>query len=133
MNDAGNNPPAPDGETGRRSPGANPDVPESDPSANNGRRGRRGRNRAGRNGGVRSNKFKGECEGLSGYVYDSGMPHSNQDLFATTTRKIGEYVAKTFDHAGEFRLGMVNLNLPPLNLPLPSHYKVRYSESSEVL
>ena len=50
-------------------------------------------------------------------VYDSGLPNSSQDLFTTTTERIGEYVAKTYEHAGEFRTGLTNLSFPHLEKP----------------
>ena len=53
--------------------------------------------------------FKSSVEGLEDAVYDSGLPNSSQDLFTTTTKCIGEYVAKTYEHAGEFRTGLLAL------------------------
>ena len=50
-------------------------------------------------------------------MYDSGLPNSSQDLFTTTTERLGEYVAKTYDHAGEFRTGLMNLSFPSLKKP----------------
>ena len=48
-------------------------------------------------------RFKSMVEGLEDAVYDSGLPNSSQHLFTITTERIGEYVAKTYEHAGEFR------------------------------
>ena len=50
-------------------------------------------------------------------VYDSGLPNSSQDLFTTTTERIGEYVARTYEHVGEFQTGLVNLSFPTLVKP----------------
>ena len=93
------------------------DDPEEASNAGRGRRQRR--NRGSRNGPQRENKFKGKCEELAGHVYDTGHPHGNQDLFINTTKEIAEYVAREYTHAGEFRLGMMNLELPPLTPPTP--------------
>ena len=79
------------GENAQRAPAGVPDNIESDPNTSGGR-GRRNKNKN-RGGPNRGSRFKGECEALTGYVYDSGMPHSNQDLFVTTTKKIAEYVS----------------------------------------
>ena len=62
-------------------------------------------------------RFKSSVEGLEDAVYDSGLPNSSQDLFTTTTERLGEYVAKTYDHAGEFRTGLMNLAFPSLKKP----------------
>ena len=61
--------------------------------------------------------FKSSVEGLEDAVYNSGLPNSSQDLFTTTTEQIGEYVAKTYEHAGEFRTGLMNLSFPILEKP----------------
>jgi hypothetical protein len=44
---------------------------------------------------------------------------SGKDSFAKTTREISEYVGREFDDAGEFRTGMVELQLCPLDEPAP--------------
>ena len=54
---------------------------------------------------------------LQDVVYDSGLPNSSQDLFTTTTERIGKYVAKTYEHAGEFRTALMNLSFPILEKP----------------
>ena len=61
--------------------------------------------------------FKSSVEGLEDVVYNSRLPNSSQDLFTTTTERIGEYVAKTYEHAGEFRTGLMNLSSPILEKP----------------
>ena len=91
---------------------------ENDNSSPNEGRGRGRRHRRKNNDASRAVKFKGKCPDIQG-VYDVGLPHSNQDLFITTTKEIAEYVAGKFENAGEFRLGLVNLQLPPLVLPAP--------------
>lgn len=67
--------------------------------------------------GVPGPRFKGKCQDLGNNVYDTGLPNSNQDLFAITTREIAEYVAKMYDHAGEFRMGLINLELEDIQQP----------------
>ena len=61
--------------------------------------------------------FKSSVEGLEDVVYNSRLPNNSQDLFTTTTERIGEYVAKTYEHAGEFRTGLMNLSSPILEKP----------------
>ena len=61
--------------------------------------------------------FESSVEGLEDAVYDSGLPNSSQDLLNTTTERIGEYVARTYEHTGEFRTGLVNLSFPILVKP----------------
>ena len=76
-------------------------------------RGKRGK----RNAQPRNNRFKGQCADLEYVTYDTTANLTNQDLYTTTTRKLGEYIARTYDRAGEFRLGMINLKLPTIDLP----------------
>ena len=73
-------------------------------------------------GGCRNNRtpqshFKSLVEGLEEVVYDSGLPNSSQDLFTTTTEQIGEYVAKTYEHEGDFCTRLAALSFPPLKKP----------------
>ena len=75
------------------------------------RRNRRRQSDCGRNQTMHT-RFRSSVEGLEDAVYDSGLPNSSQDLFTTTTERLGEYVAKTYDHAGEFRMGLMNLSFP---------------------
>ena len=62
-------------------------------------------------------RFKSSGDGLEDAVYDCGLPNSSQDLFTTTTECIGEYVAKIYEHAGEFQTGLMNLSFPNLEKP----------------
>ena len=62
-------------------------------------------------------RFKSSVEGLEEAVYDSGLPNSSQNLFTATTEQIGEYVAKTYEHAGKFQTGLAALSFPPLKKP----------------
>ena len=86
---------------------------------------RRGRQRNAQN---KHNRFKGQCSDLEFITYDTTGNLTNQDLYTTTTRKIGEYVAKTFERAGEFRLGMVNLKLAAIDLPTSPSAKATTAE-----
>ena len=109
----------------------------------------RGRNRGGRGRGSQppssqlGRGFKGKNPDLQGHVYDVGLPNSNNDLFSKTTKEIGEYVARTIDGAGEYRLAMIDMVLPSLDEPsipsIPSggseptwvdreQYKYKYAE-----
>jgi hypothetical protein len=42
---------------------------------------------------------------------------AGKDTFLKTTREIAEYVGRTFDDAGEFRTGLVEMSLPELIEP----------------
>ena len=75
--------------------------------------------------------FKSSVEGLEDAVYDSGLPNSSQDLFTTTTERLGEYVAKTYDHTGEFRNGLMNLSFPPLKKPLDPGKDPTFAQQQE--
>ena len=103
--------------------GANgaPDMQKSlgqdsgDQTDNHQRHGRgRGRNNDQR---PKRTKFKGGCSAIEDYVYDVGQPTSNQELYSTTTKKIAEYIARTYDRAGEFRNAFTNLKFEPLDRP----------------
>jgi hypothetical protein len=87
--------------------------------------------------------FKGKATDLHGFIYDVGLPNSNNDLFSKTTKEIAEHVSRTIEGAGDFHLAMVSLTLPtlmppsaPANAPgtkEPSwvdkeQYKLQYSE-----
>ena len=65
------------------------------------------------------NKFIGKFLALDGYVYDAGLPNSNQDLFAMTMDEIAEYISREYNQAWEFTLGLVELNLLGLVAPVP--------------
>ena len=98
-----------------------------------------GHNRGNRNSRNRSNgeprtkktKFKGACEPIEDYVYDTGQPTSNQELYSTTTKKIAEYIARTYDGAGEFRNALVNLKFDPLIKPKVVDYATKYDKDNK--
>ena len=92
-----------------------------------GRGGRRNRNNRGRSnrGGhpdTRRSKFKGKCEEISDFVYDTGIADDSKELFKNTTREIAEYVSRNYDKAGEFRLALIQMELPAIDEPTaPAH------------
>jgi hypothetical protein len=105
-------------------------------------RGGRGNNNNNNNSTTRG-PFKGKATDLHGFIYDIGLPNSNNDLFSKTTKEIAEHVSRTIEGAGDFRLAMVDLTFPTLVLPStpvnelgttePSwvnkkQYKLEYSE-----
>ena len=88
----------------------------NDQSDNNQRSGRN-KGRSSDNSRPKKTKFKGGCSAIEDYVYDVGQPTSNQELYSTTTKKIAEYIARTYDRAGEFRNALINLKFEPLDRP----------------
>jgi hypothetical protein len=64
----------------------------------------------------RESKFEGKCPELKKSVYDVV---TGKDTFVQTTREIAKYVGREFDDAGEFRMGMVEMALRPLEEPAP--------------
>jgi hypothetical protein len=70
--------------------------------------------RTARRKGHRENRFEGKCAEIKDSVYDVV---SGKDTFLKTTREIAEYVSRTYENAGEFRTGMVDLSLPTLHKP----------------
>ena len=86
-----------------------PDRPVSG-QANRRNRGRRNNQQTP----ARESRFEGACEDLKGSVYDAT---SGKDTFLKTTRKIAEYVSREYSDAGEFRLAMMDMNLPDLVEP----------------
>ena len=71
-------------------------------------------NRGRRNATPRETRFEGSYEDLKGSIYDVT---AGKDTFLKTTRKIAEYVGREYTDAGEYRLAMINLNLPTLVEP----------------
>ena len=76
--------------------------------------------------------LQGSVEGLEDAVYDSGLPNSSQDLFTTTTERIDEYVAKTYEHVGEFRTGLMNLSFPILEKPHDPGKDPTFTQQQEI-
>jgi hypothetical protein len=87
--------------------------PRSERDADSGQSIRRN-NRNRRNTNARETRFEGSCEDLKGSVYDVT---TGKGTFLKTTRKIAEYVGREYSGAGEYRLAMINLNLPALVEP----------------
>ena len=73
-----------------------------------------GRGRNQRRQGNRHSRFDGECDYLKRAVYDVA---AGRDTFMKTTRSIAEYVGRSYDNASDFRTGMVNLELPAVDVP----------------
>ena len=74
----------------------------------------------GRGGGHVENavRFSGQIPELKGFVYDATTGStSRQDLWATVTEAIGEYVAVHYTDAGDYRTGLPDLSLPTLEEP----------------
>jgi hypothetical protein len=87
--------------------------------------------------------FKGKATDLHGFIYDIGLPNSNNNMFSKTTKEIAEHVSRTIEGAGDFRLAMFDLTFPtlvppstPVNEPGTTElswvdkeqYKLEYSE-----
>ena len=81
-----------------------------------------------RNTQPRNNQFKGQCTELEYVTYDMTANLTNQDLYTTMTQKLGDYITRTYDRAGEFRLGMMNLKLPTIDLPTSPSAKATTAE-----
>ncbi len=59
-------------------------------------------------------------EGKWGHIYDVSRGFNKQgETFQKTTREIAEYIGRDFDEGGEFRTGLVKLDLPQLTEPVP--------------
>jgi Reverse transcriptase (RNA-dependent DNA polymerase) len=92
-------------------------------SSNNGRRNRRlgrsGRKHANREAEVDAKaKISGKIDQLEGHIYDVASS-SPTDSFTRTTEEIALYVSSNLDKAGEYRIGLVNMYLPPVPRPVP--------------
>ena len=81
------------------------------------RRGGRGNNNNNNNNNTTCGPFKGKATDLNGFIYDVGLPISNNVLFSKTTKEIAEYVSCTIEGAGDFHLAMVDLAFPVMALP----------------
>eukprot|EP00521_Asterionellopsis_glacialis_P009862 CAMPEP_0195281132 /NCGR_PEP_ID=MMETSP0707-20130614/574_1 /TAXON_ID=33640 /ORGANISM="Asterionellopsis glacialis, Strain CCMP134" /LENGTH=311 /DNA_ID=CAMNT_0040339981 /DNA_START=103 /DNA_END=1035 /DNA_ORIENTATION=- len=93
-----------------------PQKGNSNPNGGPDNRNNRRRNRHPRNTN-RSNRYEGKCEPIKRSVYDVTAGTNSTDLFANTTKAIAEYIATEYDDAGEYRNGLVELNLPTLTKP----------------
>ena len=109
MNSSSNASPPPPGPDPKPGEGSDANKPKNN---HNRRKNRRG------GGGFGQPKFKGMTDALKGHVYDvSNQDSRNTDSYQKTTRVISEYIASTFENAGEFRMGLVNLHLDELTEP----------------
>jgi hypothetical protein len=90
----------------------------SDPKASvNNSTNTEGRRRSDRRNHRDGGKFEGKCADLKTSTYD--VTGAGRDTFIKTTREIAEYIGRTYEDAGEFRTGMVELSLPDLVEPEP--------------
>ena len=95
--------------------GGNPERGTGSGQGNSSSQSSRRNNRSRRNPATpRATRFEGSCEDLKGSVYDVT---AGKDTFLKTTRKIAEYVGREYSDAGDYRLAMINLNLPALVEP----------------
>ena len=60
--------------------------------------------------------FVGKIPELEGYIYDV-VSNDPTKSYQKTTEEIAEYVGRTLKDADQFRMGMIELNLPPLIEP----------------
>ena len=81
---------------------------------NNNSNKRRHNKHSGRSAGQDNRGFQGKCADLKSAVYDVT---AGRDTFTKTTRDIAEYIGREYEDAGEFRIGMVDLELPPIVAP----------------
>ena len=48
-------------------------------------------------------KFEGNCDVLSGYIYDCADLKQAADMYMSTTKEISEYVGRTYKYRGDMR------------------------------
>ncbi len=83
----------------------------------NRRHGRNGRKNVSREADADArSKISGKIEQLEGHIYDVASA-SPMDSFTRTTEEIALYVSSNLDRAGDYRTGLVNLDLPPVPKP----------------
>ena len=86
-------------------------------SNSNSRRGPRGRRHGNAGTSRQTGKYKGKCDDIADHVYDVGYAGEGKELFASTTREIAEYIARTYENAGEFRIALVKGKLEDIKPP----------------
>eukprot|EP00428_Durinskia_dybowskii_P007658 CAMPEP_0170304768 /NCGR_PEP_ID=MMETSP0116_2-20130129/52734_1 /TAXON_ID=400756 /ORGANISM="Durinskia baltica, Strain CSIRO CS-38" /LENGTH=128 /DNA_ID=CAMNT_0010556771 /DNA_START=139 /DNA_END=522 /DNA_ORIENTATION=+ len=89
-------------------------------TTNTGNRRNRGRrNHRGNNSGQKGSqgRFVGATPEIKHHVYDLANDRTNFETFEKTTREIANYVGRTVQDGGDFRNGMLALELPPLLAP----------------
>lgn len=100
----------------RRSPSPDQASPNSTTtptsSSYEAQKGQGRRNNRNRRPGAATTRLQGACEELKQHVYDTSNIHASAELFSKTTTAIGEYIARDYSGAGEFRTGLTVLNLP---------------------
>jgi hypothetical protein len=86
-------------------PGGAPRPPNTETSRDEDR-GTKKKKKTSSNVSANSASFSGKCEDIKEHVYDVTLGKSGFDVFAKTTREIGEYIARTVKDGGEFRTAM---------------------------
>jgi hypothetical protein len=66
---------------------------------------------------VKTIKFTGRCDDLSGHIYDCGGQRMAADTFTKTTKEISEYVGRTYKSGGDMRTAIVKMKKPGLTMP----------------
>ena len=81
-----------------------PRPPDTTSGHNGGRRrnGGQPQGQCRRNQNKGQEQFQGKIEDLKGHTYDIHPIRSGADTFTTTTREIGEYIARSYKEGGEF-------------------------------
>ena len=67
---------------------------------------------------VNHGRFVGATAEIKHHVYDIANDRTNFETFEKTTREIANYVGRTCQDGGDFRNGMLALELPPLDPPV---------------
>ncbi len=63
-------------------------------------------------------QFEGKCAKLNGHTYDCSDPRQTADIYAKTTREIGEYyVGGTYKYGADIRQAIETLAVPTLTEP----------------
>ena len=77
-----------------------------------------GRSRSNRFSLPSSTKFKGNCNDLSGHVFDCS-DYKQADNYVTTLKRISEYVGSEYKHGGDIRSSLINGKAFIIPLPVP--------------
>jgi hypothetical protein len=56
--------------------------------------------------------FEGKCEGLKGHTYDVSDPRQAADVHIKTTKKIVEYVGRTYKYGADMQTAIEGMTLP---------------------
>ena len=64
----------------------------------------------------RTPKFEGKSDDLKGHIYDCSDVRQS-DQYTKTTKKIAEFIGRTYTYGGDARLAVETLSLPTLVIP----------------